>query len=168
MDEYERSKQAKRQIQNANHLSYTIHLFTAPYHPPLYPFTLPSLSVFIYAHPLTQPQPLNLPILQTRIQRLIHRHRPHTIPPTLSIRKHKRKLLRETQLALDSTQVQAQAALGTCPRPSSCDGGRRRRTGSQGIGSSGVRVVAAVAVCERRWQAREYGGLCKAQVAFLL
>jgi hypothetical protein len=117
-----------KQTQNAIHLLPGQHL--SPFRPPS-PLTT-YLSVRAHL------QPLNLPILQARIQilhkksvsfpptphlplnksHLVDRHRPHTKPSTPPVRKHKRILLRKVQFALHSTQIQAQAALAARARRS--------------------------------------------------
>jgi len=172
--------QNQRHIRNAFHLftqqTISAHCHPVPFVPALHPLTpsfslstLPSSVIDV----LVQSKPLHLPVRQTRIQALVHRHWPHAIPSTLSIGENERVLLREVQLALDSSQIQAQAAPGTSTRSGGGDGSGRRSAGSDGAGSSGIRTVRVIAVGVWSGEGgllgcRERGGLREAQMAFLL
>jgi hypothetical protein len=116
-----------------------------------------------------------LRILNTRIQSVPDRNRPHTQPTTRSIAEAQRILEGEVFLSLDSTQVQTQAARRTRVRASS-----RRREGNNG-GSAGrgeardhgwihgERIVAEGIGCWERWRCDGGSGrLGQAEMAFRL
>jgi len=133
-------------------VSYTPNRISTP--------TPSSISLPLRHHPLD----LHFPIFQARIQTLIDRHRPHTIPAALAVRKYKRVLLGEPHFALDGAQVEAPAAVGASTgsrgrgRSAGCD------AGCGGIGSacgeaypSGV-LWKSVRVAETVWGSRELIG----------